>query len=92
MCDTVHDFSVTVFNLANGVDVEQTKARVEAYKKENQTLILKNRDRQVTILLQCILSVFNRLATVCSINNFIIIYSIIVIIIYNIIYFIIIYK
>lgn len=38
-----------VFNLANGIDVEQTRAKVDAYKKENQTQIMKNRDRQVTI-------------------------------------------
>lgn len=39
-----------VFNLANGVDVEGTKRKMNLYKKENQTLILKNRERQVRLV------------------------------------------
>lgn len=33
--------------MTNGVDVEETKQKVETYKKENQALIMKNRARQV---------------------------------------------
>lgn len=40
-------FCFAVFNLTNGIDVEETKRKVNYYKKENQTLILKNRERQV---------------------------------------------
>lgn len=40
-------FFFLVFNLSNGVDVEETKRKVNHYKKENQTMILKNRERQV---------------------------------------------
>ena len=36
-----------VFNLANEIDVEQTKKKVESYRKDNQTVIMKNRDRTV---------------------------------------------
>ena len=39
--------SDTVFNLANGIDVEEMKQKVEKYKRENQALIMKNRARQV---------------------------------------------
>ena len=39
--------STAVFNLANGVDVEEMKQKVEIYKRENQALIMKNRARQV---------------------------------------------
>ncbi len=45
--------SLPVYNLANGVDVDQTRAKMDAYKKDNQTLIMKNRDRQVTYLILC---------------------------------------
>ena len=37
----------TVYNLTNGIDVDETRYRVEQYKKENQALIIKNRDKQV---------------------------------------------
>jgi hypothetical protein len=36
-----------VFNLVNGIDVEETKLEVERYRTENQTLIMKNRAKQV---------------------------------------------
>ena len=39
--------SDAVFNLANGIDVEEMKQKVEKYKRENQALIMKNRARQV---------------------------------------------
>lgn len=40
-------FVALVFNLANGEDVEATRAKVDTYRKENQTLIMRNRMRQV---------------------------------------------
>ena len=39
--------SDAVFNLANGIDVEEMKQKVDKYKRENQALIMKNRARQV---------------------------------------------
>ena len=39
--------SFAVFNLTNGIDVEETKRKVNQYKKDNETSILKNRERQV---------------------------------------------
>lgn len=50
MCACVCAFSA-VYNLANGIDVEETRHRVERYKKENQAQIVKNRDRLVRQLL-----------------------------------------
>ena len=38
---------MVVFNLSNGVEVEETKSKVDRYKKENQTHIMRNRMRQV---------------------------------------------
>lgn len=35
-----------IFNLANGVDVEATKRRIEVYKKENAEVIQKNRNKK----------------------------------------------
>ena len=35
-----------IYNLANGVDVEGTKKRIENYKKENAELIQKNRNKK----------------------------------------------
>lgn len=42
--------SLVVYNLANGVDVEATRARIDQYKKDNQASIVKNRQRQVCAL------------------------------------------
>ena len=42
-------FPESVYNLANGIDVEETRHRVEQYKKENQALIMKNRARLVRL-------------------------------------------
>lgn len=36
-----------VHNLANGKDVEETNARVDSYRKENEVIIRKNRMKQV---------------------------------------------
>ena len=39
--------SFTVFNLANGNDVDETNRRVEQYKREYRELIMKNRSKMV---------------------------------------------
>lgn len=44
--DYLEDIEEIVFNFANNVDVEETKAKVEAYKKENYRVIQKNRVAQ----------------------------------------------
>ena len=36
-----------VYNLSNGIDIEETKSRVETYKKKNKQEILKIRARIV---------------------------------------------
>lgn len=38
-----------VFNLANGIDVEETKSQIETYKLENQDAIKKNKGKLVSI-------------------------------------------
>ena len=42
-CDPTHP----VYNLTNGIDVEETKQKTEWYRKENQAIIMKIRERQV---------------------------------------------
>ena len=44
--DYLEEIETIVYNLTNGIDVEETKEKIEAYRKENQALILKNRVRQ----------------------------------------------
>lgn len=39
-----------VFNLTNNIDEEATKKMMEEYRRNNQTLILKNRAKQVLML------------------------------------------
>ena len=39
-----------VFNLTNNIDEEATKKMIEEYRRNNQTLILKNRAKQVLTL------------------------------------------
>ena len=36
-----------VFNLTNGIDVKETEERIDAYKKENQDVIRKNKSKLV---------------------------------------------
>lgn len=38
----------TVFNLCHGVDVEATQEKMKEYRKDHQSLIMKNREKQVT--------------------------------------------
>lgn len=40
-------FSFVVFNLVNDIDIESTRKKVEAYKKDNKELITKNRFKKV---------------------------------------------
>ncbi|XP_031564122.1 CDK-activating kinase assembly factor MAT1-like [Actinia tenebrosa] len=40
--DYLEDVETIVWNLANGVDVDETKKAIEKYKKENEALIRKN--------------------------------------------------
>lgn len=44
--DYLEEIETIVYNLTNGIDVEETKEKIEAYRKEYQALILKNRVRQ----------------------------------------------
>lgn len=44
--DYLEEIETIVFNLTNGIEVEETKEKLETYRKENQALILKNRVRQ----------------------------------------------
>lgn len=39
---------ILVFNLTNGVDVKETEERVAAYRKENESVIKKNRSKLVS--------------------------------------------
>ncbi|KAF6035961.1 hypothetical protein EB796_005728 [Bugula neritina] len=41
--DYLEEVETIIFNLVNGVDVESTKKKVEAYKKENKELIAHNK-------------------------------------------------
>lgn len=41
--DYLEQVETIVFNLTNGIDVEQTKLEIEAYKRENQDNIKKNK-------------------------------------------------
>jgi len=38
---------VLVFNLTNGIDVKETEERIDAYRKENQDAIKKNKSKLV---------------------------------------------
>ena len=43
-----HDRLLSVFNLTNGTDLEDTKRKMDIYKKENQDIIKKNRSKLVS--------------------------------------------
>lgn len=47
-------FLFTVFNLTNGIDVDQTKSYIESYQKDNQDIIRRNKLKKVT---DCLLTV-----------------------------------
>jgi len=38
---------LSVFNLTNGIDVKETEERIDAYRKENQDAIKKNKSKLV---------------------------------------------
>ncbi|XP_074644070.1 CDK-activating kinase assembly factor MAT1-like [Tubulanus polymorphus] len=41
--DYLEEIETIVFNLANGIDIDETKQRIEQYKKENRDFIKKNK-------------------------------------------------
>jgi len=43
--DYLEEIETIIFNLANNVDVESTKRKIEQYKKENKSLIMKNKGK-----------------------------------------------
>lgn len=45
--DYLEELETIIFNLANGIDVEITKQKIDEYKKNNQALIMKNRQKQL---------------------------------------------
>lgn len=48
LCYTIESVSVhVVFNLASGRDMEETNAKVDRYRKENEAIIRRNRNRKV---------------------------------------------
>lgn len=42
-----------VFNLCHGVDVEATREKMKQYRKDHQSQIMKNREKQVTASCIC---------------------------------------
>lgn len=43
--DYLEEIEIIVFNLVNNIDLLNTNKRIEAYKKENREIILKNKNR-----------------------------------------------
>lgn len=43
--DYLEEVETIIYNLANNIDVESTKRKIEQYKKENKTLIMKNKGK-----------------------------------------------
>lgn len=43
--DYLEEIETIIFNLANNVDVEGTKKKIEQYKKENRALIIRNKSK-----------------------------------------------
>lgn len=41
----LEEVETIIYNLANNIDVESTKRKIEQYKKENKTLIMKNKSK-----------------------------------------------
>lgn len=44
--DYLEEVETIIYNMSNGIDVEEMKSKVEYYRKENQAIILRNRNRQ----------------------------------------------
>ena len=53
-----------VFNLTNGIDVKETEERIDAYKKENQEVIKKNKSKLVIYVHYLLL--LNAILDACS--------------------------
>lgn len=45
--ESVSVYVHVVYNLASGKDMEETNAKVDSYRKENEAIIKRNRMRQV---------------------------------------------
>lgn len=58
----INFFLFSVFNLANKTSVEETKKKVELYKRENEKIIRKNNSKLVSMIL---LSTFLHSFVVC---------------------------
>ena len=43
--DYLEEIETIIYNLTNGIDIEDTKQRIEAYKQKNQAQIKKNRNK-----------------------------------------------
>jgi len=43
--DYLEDVETIIFNLANNIDIESTKRKIEQYKKDNKNLIMKNKGK-----------------------------------------------
>ncbi|XP_054715171.1 CDK-activating kinase assembly factor MAT1-like [Uloborus diversus] len=43
--DYLEEVETIIFNLANNIDIESTKRKIEQYKKENKTQIMKNKGK-----------------------------------------------
>lgn len=43
--DYLEDIEYIVFNLCNNIDLLNTNKKIEAYKKENREIIMKNKNR-----------------------------------------------
>lgn len=56
-----------VFNLCHGVDVEVTREKMEHYRRDHQTLIMKNRDKQVSSSTFSDMGDCSSLCPVCSV-------------------------
>jgi CDK-activating kinase assembly factor MAT1 len=44
--DYLEEVETIVYNLCNGVDVEATREKMERYRRDHQTLIMKNREKR----------------------------------------------
>jgi CDK-activating kinase assembly factor MAT1 len=45
--DYLEEVETIVYNLCNGVDVEVTREKMEQYRRDHQTFIMKNREKRV---------------------------------------------
>ena len=65
---------ILVFNLTNGIDVKETEERIEAYRKENQDTIKRNKSKMVFYvyylqLFECLCSCYINYSVKCVSNQ-----------------------